>query len=529
MIHFLKGLFQNIYVPFLIFLIKCILYIRSYFLYSCSMISINNLSLIFGDQSLYDNVSFNINHKDKIGLVGRNGSGKSTFFSLLTGELEPDDGKIAIPKHYRMGIVKQTISFSKEFVLEEACLGLQPDDQYSEWKVEKLLLGLGFSDEDMYRDPNEFSGGYQVRLNLVKVLASEPDMLLLDEPTNYLDIGSVRWLQKFLKQWPGELIIISHDRGFMDSVTNHTMAIHRTKVKKIKGSTLDIYTKIEEEEIIYEKTRANQEKQQQKVQKFIDTFRSKANLAKLVQSRIKALNRAEKLEKLSDIAMLDFSFNDADFHAKHLLNARNVSFAYPKGDPLFSGVSIDIEKNDRICIIGKNGVGKSTLLKTLYGVLTPTDGDISTHPVTKIGFFGQTNIDTLDPNHTIEEELTSAWGTGDREKVRKIAGTMMFSGDQALKPIRVLSGGEKSRVLLGKILLSPSNLLMLDEPTHHLDMESCDTLVQAIDQFKGAAIIVTHNETFLHMLARKLIIFDSNGASLFLGTYQDYLDKVGHL
>jgi len=492
------------------------------------MITVNNMSLSFGDQQLFDDVSFNINTKDRIGLVGRNGSGKSTLFSMLTNELESTAGKIAIPNNYRIGIVKQTINFTKEFVLEEACLGLRPENQYDEWKVEKLLLGLGFTELDNYRDPNEFSGGFQVRLNLVKVLASEPDMLLLDEPTNYLDIGSVRWLQKFLKSWPGELIIISHDRHFMDSISNHTLAIHRQKVRKLRGSTLEMYTKIEEEEEIYEKTRLNQEKQQKKTQQFIDTFRSKANFAKLVQSRIKSLEKSEKIEKLGNIQNLAFSFNEANFHAKTLLKAKSLHFSYDENGPeIIRDFSLEIEANDRICVIGKNGIGKSTLLKLLYGALPPNQGDVRTHGATQIGFFGQTNISTLTPTNTIEEELIHALGTGDKQRVRKIAGTMMFSGDLALKPINVLSGGEKSRVLLGKILLSPSNLLMLDEPTHHLDMEACDTLVEALEIFGGASIIVTHNETFLHLLAKKLVVFTEKGITVFGGTYQEFLDQVG--
>jgi ATP-binding cassette subfamily F protein 3 len=492
------------------------------------MISINKLSLAFGGNPIFDDSTVNINPQDKIGLIGRNGTGKTTLFSLLNKELEPDSGEICLPKHYLTGTVKQHLKFSKEFLLEEACLGLRPENQYDEWKVEKLLLGLGFTQDDFYKDPVTFSGGYQIRLNLVKVLASEPNLLLLDEPTNYLDIGSVRWLQKFLKSWPNELILISHDRHFMDTITNHTMAIHRQKIRKIKGSTLDMYTRIDEDEDLYEKTRVNQEKKNKKTQVFIDTFRSKANMAKLVQSRIKSLEKSEQLDKLQGVDTLDFSFNQAEFQAKTLLKAHELYFGYDENLPeIIRKVSIHIEKNDRICIIGRNGIGKSTLLKLLYGALKPKKGEVTTHHATQIGFFGQTNISTLTDYNTIEQELLECTGSGDREKTRKICGTMMFSGDLALKKISVLSGGEKSRVLLGKILLTPSNLLMLDEPTHHLDMESCDTLVRAIEQFTGASIIVTHNETFLHLLAKKLIVFTDKGISVFYGTYQDFLDKQG--
>jgi ATP-binding cassette, subfamily F, member 3 len=490
------------------------------------MITVNNLTLSFAGHEIYSNVTFNINQRDRIGLIGRNGSGKTTLFSLLTGELESDGGEVSIPKGYTIGVVKQHLVFTENTVLGEGCLGLRPDDEYSEWKVEKLLTGLGFTDEDMYRNPNEFSGGYQIRLNLVKCLAFEPDMLLLDEPTNYLDIASVRWLQNFLKSWQGELVLISHDRHFMDSITNHTVAIHRNDIRKMRGSTLDMYAKIDEDEELFEKTRLNQEKKDKKTQLFIDTYRAKANMAKLVQSRIKAMNRTEKVDKLDDIQSLAFSFREADFHAKTYLKAKNLKFTYEDSQKeIVKDFSLNIEKDDRICIIGKNGIGKSTLLKLLYGVLKPNSGEVTMHDATKIGFFGQTNISTLTPEYTIEEELQHTTGTGDLEKVRRIAGTMMFSGDLAKKKISVLSGGEKSRVLLGRILLSPSNLLMLDEPTHHLDMDSCDVLVQAIKQFKGASIIVTHNETFLHLLAKKLIVVTPKGIEIFYGTYQEYLDK----
>jgi len=490
------------------------------------MISGKNLSLSFGGQTLFDSVSFNINTGDKIGLIGRNGSGKTTLFSLLNSEFKPDSGQLSLPKGYSIGYVKQQIVFTENTVLGEGCLGLRPDERYNEWQVEKLLSGLGFSDEDMYREPMEMSGGYQVRLNLTKVLAYEPNILLLDEPTNYLDIRSARWLMNFLKSWPNELVIISHDRHFMDSITNHTMAIHRQKIRKLRGSSIDMATKITEEEELHEKTRLNKEKKDEKTRLFINTFRSKANIASLVQSRIKALERSEKITKLDQIQTLDFSFNEAPFHAKAMMHVKNLYFKYAEESPfLIRKFNLTVEKNDRICVIGKNGIGKSTLLKLLAGFLKPSEGSVSYHDNTQKGFFGQTNIATLNPEHTIEEELLSCDKINNRETIRTICGTMMFSGDAALKKISVLSGGEKSRVLLAKILLSPSNLLLLDEPTHHLDIESCDVLVEAIESFGGASIIVTHNESFLHLLAKKLIVFNEKGVSVFLGSYQEFLDK----
>ncbi|MFA5879093.1 MAG: ABC-F family ATP-binding cassette domain-containing protein [Candidatus Margulisiibacteriota bacterium] len=490
------------------------------------MITVKDLELSFGVQPIFNGVTFNINKGDKIGLVGRNGSGKTTLFSLLNKEVTPDKGLVSIPKHYSIGYVKQHLEFSENTVLGEGCLGLKPDERYNEWIVERLLIGLGFTEDDFYRDPLELSGGFQIRLNLVKSLAFEPNMLLLDEPTNYLDIASVRWLIGFLKSWPDELMIISHDRHFMDSITNHTIAIHRQGIKKIKGSSIDVYSKIEEEEEIYEKTRMNQEKKEKKTRVFIDTFRSKASIAKLVQSRIKALEKSQKLEKKDQIRNLEFKFNEAEFQAKTLMQVSDLSFSYAEKLPLLvRRFNLSVEKLDRICVIGKNGIGKSTLLKLLYGILTPNTGNIKLHPNTKIGYFGQTNIATLNPELTIEDELFSCNLNANKETIRRICGSMMFSGDDALKKVSFLSGGEKSRVLLGKILLTPANLLLLDEPTHHLDMESCDSLVEAIEVFKGASIIVTHDENFLHLLATKLIVFDEKGVSVFLGSYQDFLDR----
>jgi len=481
------------------------------------MITIKDLHLSFGVQNIFNGITFNINKGDKIGLVGRNGSGKTTLFSLLNKELNPDKGLVSIPKNYLIGYVKQHLEFSKNTVLEEGCMGLKPDEQYNEWIVEKLLIGLGFTEEDFYRDPLELSGGYQIRLNLVKALAFEP---------NYLDIASVRWLIGFLKSWRDEFIIISHDRHFMDSVTNHTVAINRQNIKKIKGSSIDVYSKIEEEEEIYEKTRLNQEKKEKKTKVFIDTFRSKASLAKLVQSRIKALEKSQKLEKMEQIRNLEFKFNEAEFQAKTLMQVSDLNFSYDQNLPLIiRKFNLSVEKHDRICVIGKNGIGKSTLLKLLYGFLTPNIGNIKLHPATKIGYFGQTNIETLNPELTIEDELFSCKQDANKEGIRRICGSMMFSGDAALKRISFLSGGEKSRVLLGKILLTPANLLLLDEPTHHLDMESCDSLVEAIEVFKGASIIVTHDENFLHLLATKLIVFNEKGISVFPGSYQSFLDR----
>ncbi|PKL93033.1 MAG: ABC transporter ATP-binding protein [Candidatus Goldiibacteriota bacterium HGW-Goldbacteria-1] len=491
------------------------------------MLQVNNLTLEFGEQMILDDVTFNIHSGERIGLVGRNGSGKTSLFKLISGELKPDSGTLSLPKNYTIGYLKQHLDFTQPTVLLEACLGLSEDEKDQVWKAEKMLSGLGFSEDDQLRSPAEFSGGFQVRLNLAKVLLAEPHLLMLDEPTNYLDIISIRWLAKFLQRRENELLIITHDREFMDTVTTHTMAIHRNKVKKIQGPTEKLFSQIAAEEEIYEITRMKEQKIRKEAEDFINRFRAQATRASMVQSRIKALDKMEKKDELSNIQELGFKFNYKNFEAKMPLRVKNLSFGYTEDRMLIEDLSIDVEKRDRICVIGKNGKGKSTLLRLLAGELEPKEGTIKMHPESGVGYFGQTNIERLDSSLTIERELSKVRPDLKYSEVRKVCGAMMFSGDLALKHISVLSGGEKSRVSLGKILLNPANILLLDEPTNHLDIESCDSMVLALDNFDGAVIIVTHSELFLHHLANRLIVFNRDKVSVFEGSYQEFLDKEG--
>ena len=491
------------------------------------MLQVFNLSLGFSGQELLDEVSFSINSGERIGLVGRNGSGKTTLFKLLTREMSPDEGHISTPKNYTIGYLKQHLHFSQPNVLQEACLGLSAQEKDQIWKAEKILSGLGFSKDEFSRSPADFSGGFQVRLNLAKVLLAEPHLLLLDEPTNYLDIIAIRWLTRFLQRWPNELMIITHDRDFMNSITTHTMGIHRQKVKKIEGDTAKLFEQIAVEEEVFEKNRKREEKKREKTTEFINRFRASAARARLVQSRVKALAKMGQKKELAKITELGFRFNAVEFHANHLLRVNKLTFGYSPEQTLIKKLVLDLGKKDRICVIGKNGKGKSTLLRLLAGELTPTAGEIVRHPACQLGYFGQTNIERLNPRHTIEEELAELRPDLNYSMIRRTCGAMMFSGDLALKKISVLSGGEKSRVSLGKILLSPTNLLLLDEPTNHLDVESCDSMIAALDVFPGTVMIVTHSEMFLHHLAKKLIVFDQDRVFVFDGTYQDFLDRVG--
>ena len=491
------------------------------------MIQFNKVTKSFGAQVLFEDLSFALNRRERVGLVGRNGHGKTTIFRMVLDEVHPDSGDIIIPRRYRIGHLDQHIKFSKPNVIDEVSLGLPEAERDQTWRVETILFGLGFSKDDMTRAPGLFSGGFQVRLNLARVLVSEPDLLLLDEPTNYLDIVSIRWLERFLMQWKTELMLITHDRSFMDKVITHTVAIHRQKAKKIQGDTSKIYEQILQEEEVYEKTRANDERKRKDIERFIDRFRAKNTMATRVQSRIKMLAKHERLDALARIQTLDFAFSAAPFPAKVVQRVSHLSFGYEGGDDLFSNLNLEIHDHDRICVIGPNGRGKSTLLRVLAEELPPRHGSVTNHPRAVSGYFAQTNVHTLHDKNTVIAEIQSADKNCLYQTARNIAGVMMFEGDAGLKKIGVLSGGEKSRVMLGKLIVTPVNLLLLDEPTNHLDMDSCDSLLAAIDAFEGAVVIVTHNEMFLHSLATRFVVFDRGRARVFDGSYQDFLDTVG--
>lgn len=492
------------------------------------MITIQDLSISFDGKALFKDVNVHFNQKEKIGLIGRNGSGKSTFLKLLLKELEPDNGEIKIPRNYQIGYLEQHIRFSHKTIIDEVASVLPEERIYETWKGEKILNGLGFSDEEMLQDPKLFSGGYQVKINLAKLLLLEPNLLLLDEPTNYLDIHSIRWLKKFLKDWTEELILITHDRNFMDSIITHTLNIHRGNFRKFPGNTKKIKEQILQEEEIYEKTRINQEREREKTQAWIDRFKSKATLASRAQSRAKMLEKKEVKEKLDTIVNLDFNFNYLNYNSKqNLMKVTDISFGYDPNKILINNLSFNVQKGDKICIIGKNGKGKSTLLKLLSKEIDVLNGEINIHEKVEIGYFGQMNIDRLNNDNSIYEEVQSVDPSISETKVRTICAHMMFPGKASNKKIGILSGGERSRVTLGRILLNPVNLLFLDEPTNHLDMESTETLMEAVQRFEGSVIMVTHDEYFLNKIANKLIIYDEGKVFFHNGDYRDFQKKIG--
>ena len=491
------------------------------------MLTIETVSKHFGNQTLLDKTGFQINSGERVGLVGRNGHGKTTLLNMISGRDQPDEGRILYPSGYKLGFLPQKIMFSRSSVIDEAMLGLLEHEKDHYWKAEKILAGLGFSPDDMTKPPDMFSGGFQVRLNLAKVLVSDPDLLILDEPTNYLDITSIRWISHRLVSWPREILLVTHDRGFMDRVVTHTAGIHRQKIKKIKGNTSKYYLQIAQDEEVFEKTRQNEEKRTKEIEVFISKFRAKARLAGMVQSRIKTLAKSRPKKRLQKLTHLAFSFNPLAFAGKQVLNIENLSFGWDSGKLLIDNFNLTVYPEDRIGVMGKNGKGKTTLLKLISGKLNAVAGTIKKNPGVASGYFEQTNVHSLNENFTIEDELLLSSPDADKLSVRNICGAMMFEKEAALKKISILSGGEKSRVMLGKLLMTSLNLLVLDEPSNHLDIESCDSLMCALDDFKGAVIMVTHNEMLLHTLANRLVVFKNSGMAVFEGTYQEFLDKEG--
>jgi len=491
------------------------------------MIQLTNISKRYGTQELFNDVNLRMNSGQRIGLVGRNGTGKSTLFKLILGEEFYDDGEILIPKNYKIGTLKQHLEFHENTLVDEVSLALAEDDKFSVYKVEKILFGLGFVQEDLQKSPLSFSGGYQIRINLAKLLITEPNMLLLDEPTNYLDILSLRWLKSFLCAFDGEVILITHDRNFMDAVSTHTMGLTRKTLNILAGDTHKFYQQLKDDEELYEKLKISQDKKVKELEEFIAKNKARASTAAQAQSKVKLLEKMDRMDSLGFDNTLKFNFNFKETPAKVLLDIKDLSFGYTSDTILFKDISFTLKKGEVLGIIGKNGKGKSTLLNTIAKELTALSGTIDYHGTTSVGHFGQTNISHLNPNNTIMDEIYLGNSKLAESTVRNICGSMMFPGESAKKKISLLSGGEKSRVMLGQIIAREVNILFLDEPTNHLDMDSIDSLTQAIKNFDGSAIIVTHSEELLRQVCDRLVVFGKEKAEYFDGNYDEFLEKIG--
>lgn len=530
------------------------------------MISIQNLSVEFNSTALFSGVNFVINKRDKIALVGKNGAGKSTMLKIIAGLQEPTDGVVAAQKDITIGYLPQQMILTDErSVVEEvrtvfgkldemkaslarmntelaertdyesesyaelidrisnlSDLVQMEESENGEAELEKTLLGLGFVRSDFDRNTSEFSGGWRMRIELAKLLLMRPDVLLLDEPTNHLDIESIQWLETFLKQKANVVVLVSHDRAFIDNVTNRTLEISCGKVYDYQVN----YSKyvVLHQERIEQQMRAyeNQQKQIQQTERFIERFRYKATKSVQVQSRIKQLEKIEEIEVDEvDNSRLNLKFPPAPRSGDYPVICEGVAKKY--GDhTVFSNVDLTIKRGEKVAFVGKNGEGKSTLVKCIMNEI-PYDGNLKIGHNVKIGYFAQNQASLLDGEITVFDTIDQV-AVGDiRTKIRDILGAFMFGGEASDKKVKVLSGGEKTRLAMIRLLLEPVNLLILDEPTNHLDMKTKDVLKQAIADFDGTVIVVSHDRDFLDGLVEKVYEFGGGKVREYLGGIYDFL------
>lgn len=532
------------------------------------MLNVHNLSVSFGGEFLFEEVSFRLNAGDRVGLIGKNGAGKSTLLKLLSTEMAPDTGVIATDKDLQIGFLKQDIDFvAGRTVLEEAyqafteiqTLEKQIDDinlqlatrtdyesvAYHDLMVklgevthqfeihggynykgdtEKVLLGLGFKREEFNNLTDTFSGGWRMRIELAKLLLQNNDVLLLDEPTNHLDIESIIWLEQFLKTYPGAVVIVSHDKMFLDNVTNRTIEISLGKIydySKPYSQFLELRAEMRELQLNAFK---NQEKQLQQTEKLIEKFRAKATKASMAQSLIKKLDKIERIEvEEEDTAVMNIRFPMSIQPGRVVVEAKHISKNY--GDKhVLSNIDLMVERGSKIAFVGQNGQGKTTLAKIIVGELKH-DGHLKLGHNVQLGYFAQNQAEYLDGEKTILETMVDAATDTNRMKVRDMLGAFLFRGDEVEKKVKVLSGGERNRLALCKLLLRPFNVLVMDEPTNHLDIKSKNVLKAALQHFEGTLMLVSHDRDFLQGLTNKVYEFKQQKLKEYLGDINFYLEE----
>ena len=539
------------------------------------MISINSLTVAYGGFTLLDDISFHISENDKIGLVGKNGAGKSTILKLVCGLQKPTSGKIEMPSDLRIGYLPQIMehhkgksvideamtAFSELFSMEDELnsimdeLSTREDYDSPEYQklivrmndvndrlaytksesprvaAEKTLLGLGFKSEELSRPTETFSQGWNMRIELAKILLSKPDVLLLDEPTNHLDIESIEWLEDYLKAYKGSLVLISHDRKFLDNITNRTVEIMLGHIHDYKVPYSQ-YLELRKERIAQQKAAyENQQRMIEKTEDFIERFRYKPTKSNQVQSRIKQLDKLERIEvDIEDNSALTVKFPPAPRSGDVVFKAENLSLGYPARDGhgekvVFTGADIEVRRGEKVALVGRNGEGKTTLMRAVMGELEPLEGTAKTGYNVNIGYYAQNQEDILDKNDTVFGTLDRI-ATGDiRTKLRDILAAFLFKGEDIDKKVAVLSGGERARLAMAKLILKPYNLLALDEPTNHMDIRSKDILKQALKAYDGTLIIVSHDRDFLDGLVDKLYEFRYGKVTEHLGGVEDFLRK----
>jgi ATPase subunit of ABC transporter with duplicated ATPase domains len=538
------------------------------------MIAFSNISKQYGKQILFLDASFQINPGEKIGLVGPNGAGKTTLFRMIVGEEAPDAGDVAVPKKLTIGYFRQDVEeMSGRSVLDEAIAGsgavgdlhheledlqhamsdpARADDmdtilarfgevqeQYEhlggyalEGQAREVLHGLGFDDERIDGDVGALSGGWKMRVAMARVLLGRPDVLLMDEPTNHLDIESIIWLEAFLKSQTGSLFMTSHDRDFMNRIVTRVAEIDGGEVTMYSGN-YDFY---ERERSIRETNReaayARQQAMLAKEQRFIDRFQTHAAKAGQVQSRIKALDKIERVELPRKRVVVKFDFREPPRSGDQVAVIERVRKGYGRR-VIYDGLNLTIRRGERWAVMGRNGAGKTTLLKMISGALPPDEGDVRIGASVKLGYFAQQSLELLDPNLTVFEQLQKDFPQEGIGVLRSLAGAFQFSGDDVDKKVRALSGGEKSRLVLARMLFDPPNFLVLDEPTNHLDLATKEMLVDSLKTFEGTMLFVSHDRAFLRGLSNRVLeLGGETGTDVqphaYLGSYVEYVERTGH-
>ena len=531
------------------------------------MLTINSVTMQFGGRYLFDNVSVAVGDGDRIGLIGRNGNGKSTLLKLIMGLETPEVGKISMPNGYKIGYLPQEIkTTSTKTIFDETESALDDlkqleqdiehythqletrtdyeSDEYMkiienlteasdvyhamggqsmEAEVEKVLIGLGFDRSDFTRGMNEFSGGWQMRVELAKILLKNNDCILLDEPTNHLDIESIRWLEMFLKNYSGAILVVSHDKRFLDNITNRTLEFSLGKIYDLPYPYSRFVAERAAQKELQQAAYNNQQKQIAQQERFIERFKAKASFASRTQSKVKQLEKMELVEvEEEDTSKMRISFAEPQRSSRVIFEAEKLCKKYDE-KLVLNNIDFALERGEKVCFVGKNGEGKSTLSKILGGLIEHTGGELTIGTNLTVGYYAQHQAETLDPDATVFDIIDAA-ATGEmRKKIRSLLGAFLFSGSAVDKKVRVLSSGEKSRLSICRLLLQPVNVMILDEPTNHFDMVSKEVLKNALIDYKGALIIVSHDRDFLQGLTNKTVEFKKGKIKEYPGDINEFL------
>lgn len=484
------------------------------------MLQIDSVSKQYSTKVLLTDASAHLRPNSRVGLVGPNGAGKTTLFRMILGEESPDKGSIHLRPRLRIGYLPQEL----ETIIGKTVLDAAHRDEFPEHEAKRILMGLGFSEADFARPIETLSGGYRMRVALAHLLLSNPDVLMLDEPTNHLDKPTQRWFEQFLLDSDMTLLIISHDTAFLDRVVTHIWELRHRKIEEYRGNYSTFRRLRAERDAQLHASATRQAKEIARVQKFVDRFRYQANKASQVQSRLKQLEKVKRIELQRDPKRVKFRFPEPPASGRQVLDLAGVSKRY--GDKVvYESLDFSVERGQRVALVGENGAGKSTLLKILAGVLPPDSGTrIVGHGVT-LHYFAQHQAEALNPEHTILESLEEVTKHAEMNFLRGIAGAFLFSGQEQKKPIKALSGGERNRVALARMLVEPANTLLLDEPTNHLDPASVDVLTDALAEFPGTIVFISHDPTFLTRIATRVVEIEDGRARNFHGNYEYYLWK----